>query len=446
MEIGATSLSVWFLLLLGMGYVCIFVFMPLVVGTWETFLSGRKGLKFQYSKLCVGRVWHTRFHPKRHSFTYPIFMFALDLQECTAVDGQSLFSILHPLIRFRPHLYHLKNGEGVDPTANATASTGSTSTTTTTWLPLLSQRIFHLIAARTQQRFQPTNDTHRILLLTHLEYYGYNFNPVSFYYILSRTTGEIDAMVGEVSNTPWTEMYCYVLHPDSIDRVQEEPQRQSQPQAEESPLEQRLGSTKDENSRRSNNNNNNNRIDRHSRFYRFPKSFHVSPFMEMDYWYDWTSQDTPLNASSFVVVNSLRRRDARTEDEQEEKDKTNVTSDHHNHEKTKKKERLDFTARLELHTTTALTPYNVAWQVIRFPIFCLLIQVWIHYQAALLFLKGIVYIPHPQGSETAASKAIATLMIPFFALRDYFDKKGWSSSSSVLSSRQQPRRSLEKIE
>ena len=166
--------------------------------------------------------------------------------------------------------------------------------------------------------------------------------------------------------------------------------------------------------------------------------------MEMEYWYDWTFQDTPLKASSFVVVNSLRRR-RRTENTEDHEAETvnkrnannaNKDDNHHNY-RNNKKERLDFTARLELQTTTALTPYNVAWQVIRFPIFCGLIQVWIHYQAALLFVKGIVYIPHPQGSETTASKAIATLMIPFFAVRDYFEAKSASSS---------PRTRLDKIE
>jgi hypothetical protein len=53
----------------------------------------------------------------------------------------------------------------------------------------------------------------------------------------------------------------------------------------------------------------------------------------------------------------------------------------------------------------------------------MLIQIWIHYQAALLFIKGVVYIPHPQGSETAASKTIAAVMAPFFALQDWLSPK-----------------------
>jgi hypothetical protein len=312
-------------------------------------------------------------------------MFALDLHECTSTteDGP-FFPMLHPIVRFRPHLYHLKNGEGKP---NNNIEDTSTATTFN-----LSQRIFNLIATKTQQQFQPTTKTHRIVLLTHLEYYGYNFNPVSFYYILSRTTGDLDAVVGEVSNTPWTEMYCYVLHPDSIDNVQ---QHQLDNGSYPNP-----------------------RVDDpNTQFYRFPKTFHVSPFMEMEYWYDWTFQQTPLD-TSFVVVNSLRRRTTSTNHDETKTQTTNIAT----------KERLDFTARLELQTQP-LTPYALAWQLIRFPIFCFVIQVWIHYQAAWLFLKGIVYVPHPQGSETAASKAIATLMIPFFAIRDRMESRKRSKIS-----------------
>mmetsp|Transcript_733 Transcript_733/g.1628 ORF Transcript_733/g.1628 Transcript_733/m.1628 type:complete len:80 (-) Transcript_733:497-736(-) len=70
-----------------------------------------------------------------------------------------------------------------------------------------------------------------------------------------------------------------------------------------------------------------------------------------------------------------------------------------------------------------ITPFGILLQVIKLPFFCAIIQVWIHYQAALLFLKGIVYIPHPEGSETTASKVIATIMVPFFAIRDFVNPK-----------------------
>jgi hypothetical protein len=38
-----------------------------------------------------------------------------------------------------------------------------------------------------------------------------------------------------------------------------------------------------------------------------------------------------------------------------------------------------------------------------------------------LLLKGIQFIPHPEGSETAASKMIAVVMRPVFAVMDMID-------------------------
>jgi DUF1365 family protein len=44
----------------------------------------------------------------------------------------------------------------------------------------------------------------RILLLTHLAYFGYCFNPVSFYYVYDEAAPQqVQTVVAEVSNTPW---------------------------------------------------------------------------------------------------------------------------------------------------------------------------------------------------------------------------------------------------
>lgn len=65
-----------------------------------------------------------------------------------------------------------------------------------------------------------------IKLLTNLAYWGYNFNPVSFYFVYgdppaaggvggsSSTTppDRVEAIIAEVTNTPWGEQHCYVLH------------------------------------------------------------------------------------------------------------------------------------------------------------------------------------------------------------------------------------------
>jgi DUF1365 family protein len=93
-----------------------------------------------------------------------------------------------------------------------------------------------------------------IRLLTNLRYFGYGFNPVSFYYCFDPSGEQVEVIVAEVNNTPWGQQYCYIL-PESLNR----------------------GSA------------------RHKRFL-VDKRFHVSPFMGMSIDYDWrfTAPDETL--------------------------------------------------------------------------------------------------------------------------------------------------------
>ncbi len=84
-----------------------------------------------------------------------------------------------------------------------------------------------------------------VRLLTHPRYFGYVFNPVSLFYCFDSTGARLESIVAEVSNTPWGERHCYVLGEDA-----------------------NLGSARKQR-------------------YRFAKTFHVSPFLDMDYVYDW---------------------------------------------------------------------------------------------------------------------------------------------------------------
>lgn len=84
-----------------------------------------------------------------------------------------------------------------------------------------------------------------IRMLTHLRYFGYIFNPVSFYYCFDAADRHVEAIVAEINNTPWGEQHCYVL-----------PAAKSESGGG------------------------------HQRF-RIRKDFHISPFMDMDLAYDW---------------------------------------------------------------------------------------------------------------------------------------------------------------
>ena len=313
-------------------------------------------------------------------------MFALDLEELDAFQ-HTIWPLSVWVANFR-EIDHLKNGEGLqqpsggDDLSSQTEENGD-SKNRDGGCNSIGNRILRLVSQKTNSKFKPNLENHRVMILTHLCYYGYNFNPVSFYYVIDKKENEIAAVVGEVSNTPWTEMYCYVLHPDSIDNVKTQ-------------------------------SNNDARALLRKTEYSFPKTFHVSPFMEMDYWYDWSFIGVPgapraagdsaavlpydksiTSSMPITVINTLRRRG---------------------------NDRIEFTAKLVMESNS-ITPFQIVWQMLKLPVFCMVIQIWIHYQAALLFLKGVVYIPHPQAKETTASLVIANIMVPFFAIRDYVNPK-----------------------
>lgn len=166
-----------------------------------------------------GRVRHSRLTPVPHRFRYRVFMMYLDLGELdTVFKGRWLWSTTRMAIARFKRENHV--GAGVEP---------------------LDETIRDLVETETGQR--PAGP---IRLLTNLSYYGYCFNPVSFYYCFDADGERVEATVCEVTNTPWGERDLYVL-PAS--------------RARHRGLAQRFTGS---------------------------KKLHVSPFMPMDMQYDWS--------------------------------------------------------------------------------------------------------------------------------------------------------------
>lgn len=268
---------------------------------------------------------------------------------------------------------HLKNGEGLSGSKQLS----------------MKERIANLIHERTGGKLDLRSSlcdgsnasARKVLLVTHLMYYGYCFNPVSLYYVLKPTKDklnqiDIEAIVVEVSNTPWNEMSIYVLHPDSVDVT-------------ECSVEQSTSSTDKGFS-----------VPMHR--YKFRKNFHVSPFMTMDHDYDWTFR---MSHDRIHVVAKMIK--------QPQPGETNRNGE------------LYFTAGFDIKSTPASKyyPLQLAMIICRFPIYCFIIQIWIHYEAIKLLMKGVQFIPHPEGSETAASRAIAHVMGPVFMMKDFIERR-----------------------
>jgi DUF1365 family protein len=374
------------------------------------------------SALYTGTVWHTRHLPVKHAFTYPLFLFCLDLQE---VENESLFEeTLWPLskiVSFRP-ADHLKNGEGRQQKSEAATSTKTAVDNESTILQddSLQARICRLLATKTNNKFQPTPESHRIVLVTHLSYYGYCFNPVSFYYVQERRTkqrsaaetassGNIDsqlkspfllptsAVVAEVSNTPWNEMYCYVLHPDSVDVQSVAPLPKADDGSDDTTTTS-IGSATTMN-------------------YIFPKTFHVSPFMEMHYMYDWKFSPLDLGDDNDDGDDDIATTTTSTIDKKTTSAPLRITTGMKN-----ASDKTQFSATMNVHRSS-INPSAIAWQICTYPVYCLIIQLWIHYEAFWLFVKGVSYQPHPDETETTASLVIGTLMTPFFAVMAWMEKQ-----------------------
>lgn len=300
------------------------------------------------SAIYAGRVWHTRLKPTIHRFTYPIFFTLIDLDEISKEIAWYWWPIAScgaPAIARFLDKDHLKDKP---------ESIGK---------PLV-ERVRDIVEEATQKR--PLGP---IKLLTSVECLGYCFNPVSFYYCFDKTGEHVETVVGEVSNTPWLEMHCYVLSPGvkgvQIIDVKQDGETSS---AEGEGSSAGRGGWPPSSLR-----------------FTFQKSFHVSPFMDMEHTYDWTF--SPVGKELSVRNTMLKGGDT------------------------------FFTAylKLERHPFTA---FSLLKHLIVFPAHSMLLQVYIHWQAILLWYKQVPFFPHPEARETGASRAIAAMMAPLWALQE----------------------------
>jgi len=140
------------------------------------------------SAIYTGTLRHRRFEPRRHEFTYPLFMAFLDIDLIPELMKVSPFSSHN---RFNWASFDERDHFG-DPA-----------------LPLRER----LKADAARQEVELPGG--RIFLLTHLRYLGYNFNPISLFYCYD-AGGRLAAILAEVHNT-FGESLNYWLSPDSIE-------------------------------------------------------------------------------------------------------------------------------------------------------------------------------------------------------------------------------------
>jgi uncharacterized protein len=130
-----------------------------------------------------GTIRHRRREP-RHAFEHQIALFYLDLDELPRLLGGRLTAHRPGALRFRRRDYL---GDRAVP---------------------LDSSVRDVVEMRTGAR--PDGP---IRVLTQVRSFGHCFNPVSFYYCFD-AAGQLEAVVAEVTNTPWGERHAYVLPGD----------------------------------------------------------------------------------------------------------------------------------------------------------------------------------------------------------------------------------------
>ena len=136
-----------------------------------------------YSALYKGSVFHSRFLPKKHAFTYQIFLLWLNLDELDLLEAEvkGFSANSWAPLRFKRSDYL---GDADTP---------------------LKQSVLNKMSELAQEQLTGT-----VYLLGQTRTFGMYFSPVNFYY-LQQADGSYSHLLAEVSNTPWNNRHCYLV-------------------------------------------------------------------------------------------------------------------------------------------------------------------------------------------------------------------------------------------
>ncbi|MCH2100358.1 MAG: DUF1365 domain-containing protein [Planctomycetes bacterium] len=191
-----------------------------------------------------GRVRHRRYTPRIHSFSYSLFLVGIDLDRAEEAMGVSK---LLGYERFAHSSFRRTDYYGDPSVALGTA---------------VRNRV------EAESGFRPTGP---IELVTQLRTFGYSFNPVSFYYCWTPDRSQLQAILVEITNTPWGERHSYVLPWQAL---------------KEKGL---------------------NTLRRRSQRWAFRKDFHISPFSPMEIEHDWRFAQPGQRLSVHMINRALNR-------------------------------------------------------------------------------------------------------------------------------------------
>lgn len=240
------------------------------------------------SQILQGQVRHRRFSPKKHQFSYPIYMVSFDLDELDLVNQQSRFIGIEQAAWLS---FYKK-----DHFPNAADNNS------------IKQCVLEQVASLQSQPLA----IDQVIYVGQLRCAGFYFSPINFFFCYQQ--GEHVVTLVEVSNTPWLERHFYLLEQNNACHE---------------------------------------------------KSFHVSPFMEMNQDYQWKIR--PPKQTMLVHIENNQHSD--------------------------NKKVFDATLSLQGQTLSAANIRNL---IFKKPLMTLSIVSSIYWQAfKLFFIKRFRFIAHP---------------------------------------------------
>ena len=169
-----------------------------------------------HSAIYSGDVHHVRRAPRSHIFTYRLYMMYIDLDELPSLFNRNTFWSWN-----KPNIAWFNRKDYHGPAS----------------IPLKAA-VLNTVKEQTGLSIDGP-----VRILTHMRYFGFVLNPVSFYFCFDKNQ-VLKAILAEVENTPWGERHSYAL-------------------AVEDPRKPKYD-------------------------FQLAKEFHVSPFLPMDMLYRWS--------------------------------------------------------------------------------------------------------------------------------------------------------------